>query len=207
MPVGHKLTAMSDRPLSPIGAIDAPRAYATLLSAFVEDPVERWLLPEDGAYAGGFPAFLAALGDSSLASGTAWEIEDFSAVIFWLPPGVQPDAERIGRALIETVAPEKHADVFAVLEQLDDAHPDFPHWYLPWLGVASEKQNRGLGSQLLAQSLAYVDLGGLPAYLETPNPRNIPFYERQGFTVIGHAQSGECPPLACMLREGQRRGA
>jgi GNAT superfamily N-acetyltransferase len=196
---------MSDRPLSPISAADAPRAYETLVSAFADDPVERWLLPDDTAYATGFTPFVSALGDTSLSGSTAWEISDFAAVIFWIPPGVEPDAERIGRVLIETVAPEKHADTFAILEQLDASHPPFPHWYLPWLGVVAHRQNRGLGGQLLAQSLEYVDLGGLPVYLETPNPRTVPFFERHGFAVTGHAQSGDCPPLTCMVREA--RGA
>ena len=203
VPLGHKLTTMSDRPLSPISAADAPRAYVTLLSAFAADPVERWLLPDDLEYAAGFPPFVAALSDTSMASSTAWEIDDFSAIIFWLPPGVEPDAERIGRSLIDTVAPEKHADTFAVLEQLDESHPSYPHWYLAWLGVAADKQNHGLGGRLLSQTLAYVDLGGLPAYLETSNPRTIPFFERHGFTVTGHAQAGDSPTLTCMVRDGR----
>jgi GNAT superfamily N-acetyltransferase len=121
----------------------------------------------------------------------------------WLPPGTEPDAERIGAVLIATVAEEKHAEMIAILEQMDAAHPKYSHWYLPWLGVRAERQNRGLGGRLLAASLAYVDLGGLPAYLETPNPRNIPFYERHGFAVTGVTSSVTCPPITFMSRAGR----
>ncbi|HEY1531252.1 MAG TPA: GNAT family N-acetyltransferase [Galbitalea sp.] len=195
---------MSDHPLSPIAAVDAERAYGTILSAFIDDPVERWLLPEDGAYAAGFPAFVASLGEDALETSTAWQLDDFGAVAMWLPPGTVPDAERIGAALIATVAQEKYAEMFAVLEQMDAVHPRYPHWYLPWLGVRADKQNQGLGGRLLAASLEYVDLGGLPAYLESPNPRNIPFYEHHGFVVTGRTDSATCPPITFMLRPAQR---
>jgi hypothetical protein len=40
----------------------------------------------------------------------------------------------------------------------------------------------------------------VPAFLETPNPRTIPFYERHGFEVTSVAQAGACPPVTSMLR-------
>ena len=48
--------------------------------------------------------------------------------------------------------------------------------------------------------LSIVDASHLPAYLETPNPRTIPFYERHGFEVVGEARAGACPPVAFMAR-------
>ena len=48
--------------------------------------------------------------------------------------------------------------------------------------------------------LQIVDATHLPAYLETPNPRNISFYQRHGFEVTGEAQAGACPPITFMLR-------
>ncbi|MEE4201335.1 hypothetical protein [Erythrobacter sp.] len=50
-----------------------------------------------------------------------------------------------------------------------------------------------------------VDRDGLPTYLETPNPRNIAFYERHGFAVIGSSSHGNCPPVTFMLREVVRK--
>jgi hypothetical protein len=40
----------------------------------------------------------------------------------------------------------------------------------------------------------------MAAYLETPNPRTVPFYERQGFEVTGEAAAGSCPPVTTMVR-------
>lgn len=83
---------------------------------------------------------------------------------------------------------------------MDAVHPTYPHWYLPWFGVDSALQGRGLGSQLMNACLGVVDRSHLSSNLETPNPRNISFYERHGFEVIGAAQAGACPPLGLMLR-------
>jgi ribosomal protein S18 acetylase RimI-like enzyme len=66
--------------------------------------------------------------------------------------------------------------------------------------VDTALQGRGLGGQLIEPCLEIIDASYLPAYLETPNPRSIAFYERHGFEVTGEAQAGACPPVAFMLR-------
>jgi ribosomal protein S18 acetylase RimI-like enzyme len=117
-----------------------------------------------------------------------------------LPPGTEPDADTIAAVLTDSVSVDKHGDTFSVLDQMGAAHPRYLHWYLPWLGVQSGSQGRGLGGQLMRHCLEIVDASHLPAYLETPNPRNISFYERHGFATTGSAQAGSCPPITFMLR-------
>jgi ribosomal protein S18 acetylase RimI-like enzyme len=111
-----------------------------------------------------------------------------------VPPGGEADAETIVGVLRETVSPGQHADMFAVLEQMDEAHPRYPHWYLPWLGVDPAERGAGLGGQLLKRCLKIVDDDHMPAFLETPNPRTISFYERHGFQVTSVAQAGAVSP-------------
>jgi ribosomal protein S18 acetylase RimI-like enzyme len=181
------------------------RVIATIVSAFADDPVERWMFPEDDAYLAHFPAFVAAFAGEAFSRGTVHESGDRSAVAVWLPPGAVPDGEAIESVLSRGVAPAKHADTFAVLGQMDAAHPDFPHWYLPWLGVRRDLRGHGHGGELLRDGLARVDADRLPAYLETPNPRTVPFYERHGFAVVGVARAGACPPVTLMLRPAMQR--
>jgi hypothetical protein len=52
--------------------------------------------------------------------------------------------------------------------------------------------------------LEIVDESGSPAYLESPNPRAVPFYERAGFSVTSVAQAGACPPITLMQRAGRQ---
>jgi ribosomal protein S18 acetylase RimI-like enzyme len=191
---------MTPPPLSRVQAHDKERALDTLVLAFAADPVERWMYPGSRDYLTSFPAFVSAFGSRAFAEETVWSRPDFSAVALWLPPGAEADGDAIVGVLMDTVAPERHEDILAVLGQMDDAHPRFPHWYLPWLGVDPSLQGRGLGRELIEHCLRIVDEDHLPAYLETPNPRTIPFYERYGFEVTGEAQAGACPPLSLMLR-------
>ncbi len=186
--------------LSGVTRDERARTFATLTSAFRADPVERWLYPDDEEYERRFPLFLATFGGEAFSRRTVWRLGDFAAVGLWLPPGAEPDGDEILRVLMTTVSPARHSDVLAAMEQMDAAHPQSPHWYLPWFGVDATLQGTGLGSRLMTSCLKVVNDADLPAYLETPNPRTIPFYQRHGFQVTGATQAGACPPITFMLR-------
>jgi ribosomal protein S18 acetylase RimI-like enzyme len=191
---------MTTRAFSRLGEEDRARALDVLVLAFSADPVERWMYPEPREYLNHFPAFLSAFAGNAFAEESVWSLGEFSAVALWLPPGTEPDGDAIVAVLTESVAPEKQEDVLAVLGQMDEAHPSFAHWYLPWLGVDPAQQGQGLGGELMESCLRSLDEDRLPVYLETPNPRSIPFYERFGFETTGAAQAGGCPPITFMLR-------
>jgi GNAT superfamily N-acetyltransferase len=194
---------MSDTSVRLVSIADQARVFAVLLLAFARDPVERWLFPEPDQYLQEFPEFLRAFGGDAFDRKAVWALGDFSAVALWLPPGVEPNGGAIVDALATSVLPDRQADTMLALDQMGRAHPTFAHWYLPWLGVDPARQGQGLGDRLLKQCLEAVDASHMPAYLETPNPQTIPFYERQGFVVTGATDAGACPPITFMLRKAQ----
>lgn len=55
-------------------------------------------------------------------------------------------------------------------------------WYLSILGVRSAARGQGIAQRLLAATLVRADAGGVSSFLETFNPKSLPFYHRQGFT-------------------------
>jgi ribosomal protein S18 acetylase RimI-like enzyme len=191
---------VSDATFTVLSEDEEPRALDVLVTAFTADPVIRWLYPDATGYLTHFPAFLRAFGGKAFASNTVWRLGEFEAVALWFPPHVEPDGDAVVAEITQSVAPDQHADVFGVLEQMEAAHPRFPHWYLPWFGVDGARQGRGIGGELMRNCLTRVDADQLPAYLESPNPRNIPFYERHAFEVTGVSQAGACPPVYSMLR-------
>ena len=87
---------MSSLTIEPVAKIDQPRVIATLVSAFIADPVERWLYPEPFAYLTEFPAFVAAFGGEAFEKATVWSLDGFAAVAMWLPPGAEADGAGYG---------------------------------------------------------------------------------------------------------------
>ena len=167
---------------------------------FSSDPMTRWTLPNPAQYLAVMPEIADAFGGKAFEHGSVHCVDDFSGAALWLPPGIEPDSERLG-ALIARHAPAPVLeDVGGVLEQMAAYHPHEPHWYLPLIAVDPACQGRGLGGALLKRALARCDADRLPAYLESSNPRNITLYQRNGFEILGRIQAGSSPVVTPMLR-------
>jgi GNAT superfamily N-acetyltransferase len=179
---------------------DAERAIATVVLAFSTDPVARWSYPDPDQYLTHFPAIVRAFGGRAFARGTAHHAGRFAGAALWLPPGIGPDEEALTGIFKKSVAAERHAEVFAIFEQMGRCHPREPHWYLPLIGVDPAHQRQGHGSALLQHALSQCDRDHAPAYLESTNPVNVPLYERHGFRVLTTIRAGTSPPIFPMLR-------
>jgi N-acetylglutamate synthase-like GNAT family acetyltransferase len=63
--------------------------------------------------------------------------------------------------------------------------PATAHAVLHSIAVPAHAQGAGAGSRLLRQLLDRADEQGLPVYLESSNVRNVGFYTRHGFRMLG----------------------
>lgn len=192
------MTLMPD--ITTASAGDRERAFKTLVLGFAADPIARWIWPEPERYLTQMPRFAEAFGGRAFENETAYMTEDCRAIALWLPPGVEPDGEAMEAILGEAMRPDVAEDVEGFLEGMAAHHPHEPHWYLPLIAADPNWINRGLGAALMKHALRKCDQDGLPAYLESSNPRNISLYERHGFTAIGEIQSGASPVMTPMLR-------
>lgn len=178
-----------------------PSAIAAVTMGFSTDPVARWMYPDPADFLRWFPLFVNAFAGKAFASRTAFASGDSCGAALWLPPGIEPDDEKIVKLVADTLDKDIQPDFMALFEAMGDAHPTEPHWYLPMIGVDTHKQGNGLGAALMRFALDRVDADGSPAYLESSNPRNIPLYQRFGFELVGTIQAGSSPPLFPMLRQ------
>lgn len=192
------------RPVVSSYDIRAEAATSVVTLAFATDPVARWTYPDPDQYLEYFPRFIKAFAGRSFEKGTAYLAPDFAGAALWLKPGVSPNEDELLGLVWESTSSEVQKDLFPMFEQMAAFHPKYPHWYLPMIGVEPSRQGSGVGSALLQHSLANCDADGLPAYLESSNPKNIPLYERFGFEVIGTIRAGDAPPMFPMLRKPQR---
>jgi GNAT superfamily N-acetyltransferase len=70
-------------------------------------------------------------------------------------------------------------------EMMKAAHPEEPHWYLAVIGSDPDVRGKGFGQVLMRSRLDRCDAEHAPAYLESSNPDNVPYYQRFGFEVTG----------------------
>jgi ribosomal protein S18 acetylase RimI-like enzyme len=201
-----RMSATASPSVVPASPEDRDRATATLVAAFVDDPLIRWMFPDAEQYLRVFPELLLHFGGSSYGLGTAHRTDDHAGVVLWLPPGERVGEEALGELMQRELAPDRLGEVFEFMVQVGESHPQIDHWYLPVIGVDPVRQGRGYGSLLLARTVAEIDAHGATAYLESSNVANIPLYERFGFEVVAEIQSGDSPTIWPMLRPARSSG-
>ncbi len=180
---------------------EMPQAVASIVAAFITDPVARFAWPSPHDYLHAMPLATRELGGASFEHRTAYVSADFCGAALWLPPGVHPNGEALEKVFRDTAKFEHLDDLLATFEKMDQSHPDEPHWYLPLIGVEPNAQGNGLGGALMRHAVARCDQEGVLAYLESSNPRNISLYEGHGFEVMGKIQVGAAPLVTPMLRQ------
>ena len=89
----------------------------------------------------------------------------------------------------------------SALTAVEKVHPKEEHYYLEVLGTHQDKQSKGIGTAVISHMLDRCDAEGMPAYLESSNPRNIPFYARHGFESTSEIVLGKgAPTVTAMWR-------
>lgn len=185
---------------------EADAVATTLASAFAEDPLMAWLMPDRGLPDRLRRFFLINI-KSNFRTGKddMYVTDDGRGVALWSPPGKwrlppteimrsTPDMVRIfGRRLVRALR---------TLTAVEGKHPHDEHWYLAVLGTHADFRGKGKGGEVLAPILRRCDEEGIPAYLESSNPRNIPFYVRQGFEPLEAIHvTPDAPVITPMRRE------
>jgi ribosomal protein S18 acetylase RimI-like enzyme len=164
---------------------DRAAAVRTFVAAFAEDPAVRWFLPDPDTFEAEATAMGGHLFDLRVGHGTVWIADGGAAVAMWDAPrspagdGAEhaPQIGRFGR--YQSVVHKKM--------------PKIPHWYLGVLATHPEHRGRRLGRAVMAAGLERAAADGLPAYLETSNPRNVDIYRSAGFEVAEHLMVDELP--------------
>ena len=183
-------------------AVEAERnaLHAVITLAFSIDPVARWVAPNPTTFLASMPLFVDAFGCNGLPQGASFVTDGFFGAALWLPPGVEPDGERMDELMMQYIQPPIRDEFIALFGEMATYHPTEPHWYLPMIGVDPAQQNRGYGAALMRHATQIFDRDGAVAYLESSNPRNLSLYERHGFEQLGTIQVGSSPPVYPMLR-------
>jgi GNAT superfamily N-acetyltransferase len=79
-------------------------------------------------------------------------------------------------------------------------HPDEPHVFVWMLAVAPQAQRTGVGRALLSNAIERAEQLGVPTYLDTANPDNLPYYGSFGFDPRGQTELPRGAALWFMFR-------
>ena len=185
---------------------DLPALRRALARAFMDDPVARWSCPPDRLRTSVLEGFHGARLRQLQRHDEVWMSEDRACAALWAPPECWRTTWREDLALARCVARPRLAARLPVtvsgLLGMERRHPRAPpHWYLAVLGTDPPAQGRGLGSAVMRPVLERCDADGVGAYLESSKERNIDFYARHGFRVVGEIRLPRGPTMWPMWRE------
>jgi GNAT superfamily N-acetyltransferase len=183
------------------GPSEVGRVVDDLHAAFMDDPVLCWAFPDEGKRRRYGRHYFEMQARRLVPDGLTWRADGGGAL--WAGAGrwreSSLEALRLGISTFRGLWP-RGGRVSRGLLGIESRHPREPHLYLAVVGVRPEQQGQGLGTALLQPGLAEADRIGLPAYLESSSPRNVPLYERHGFEVTEEVRLPSGPPVWLMWR-------
>ena len=192
----------------PATRADVGALSKTLGRAFFDDPVMCWMIPDAEKRKRKLHKLFSALTRyHHLAQGGVEVAPDgangIGGAALWDPPGKwrQTRAEELRAMPGLLVAFGRSLKRGLVLEEMmKKAHPEEPHWYLAVIGSDPDVRGKGFGQALMSSRLDRCDAEHAPAYLESSNPDNVPYYQRFGFEVTGEVKPPGGPILIPMWR-------
>lgn len=196
----------------PAGRADVPALSETLGKAFFDDPVMAWMLPDPDVRRRRLHRLFAVLTTYHHLSRGGVEValdgRDVGGAALWDPPGQwrQTTGEQLRAmpSLLRAFGLGVRRGM-AVEERMSAVHPEEPHWYLAIIGSDPTVRGKGFGNALMRSRLDRVDAEYAPAYLESSNPANVPYYERFGFEVTGEIILPDGGPTLIPMWRNARR--
>ena len=170
----------------PAGVAELPSIIETLARAFQSDPALSWILPDPDHRARALRSLFRTLVPADVRTGIALRSPGGEAAALWRAPGqAHSGAFEFLRTVIPLVATFGSAlpRGLKVQGSIDAYRPRGRFWYLHYVGVRPGHQGKGHGGRIIRAHTAVADREGLPCWLETATPENVPLYERLGFVT------------------------
>lgn len=194
----------------PATSSDVVGLSEVLTRGFSDDPIWRWMAPEDRRWPRRLAPVFRHLIAPPVGYGTTWTTDAHEGAAVWAPPGKSsfPDsaAVRSAPAMLRGFGFSGLRRTLRMVGRMEKVHPKEPHWYLGIVGADPGRQGTGAGGAVIDSVLETCDAEGVPAFLESSKERNISYYERFGFEVTGEERLPKGgPPFWTMWREPRPR--
>lgn len=183
---------MNSVAVRPATRADIGALSVTLGRAFFDDPVMCWMLPDADLRRRKLHRLFAALTRYHHLSRGGVEVapdgDGIGGAALWDPPGQWEHTRGEELRAMPTLLLAFGTSLGRGLEAdelMKKNHPEEPHWYLAVIGSDPAVRGKGFGQALMRSRLDRCDAEHAPAYLESSNPDNVPYYQRFGFEVTG----------------------
>jgi ribosomal protein S18 acetylase RimI-like enzyme len=172
---------------------DLESAAQVLATAFEEDPLVSFILPNQKTRVKTITKFFRAMGRLAIRNGLAFGVSDpLEGVAFWNFPD-KPSISASPKDLLTflpllfsyyPIGAQKARAVFRQIEANHKKYASEPHFYLDNLGVLASARGKGLSSQLIRPFLNMADEQKVIAYTDTVTKLNVSLYEYFGFECV-----------------------
>jgi GNAT superfamily N-acetyltransferase len=199
--------SVSPRPVSvrPAAVSEIPALAGVLARAFVADPMVTWPMVSDDDLAARIRTMFEIVDTPFAGEGWMHAAGDGLGAMSLMPPDTGEREQEIAEAVAPALAaltPDGGVRYERFWAWISSALPPEPHWLLDQLAVEPAAQGRGIGSAMLRFAIERAERDGLPLFLETGMPANVPLYERFGFRVMRVADAPDGgPPIWFMRRD------
>jgi GNAT superfamily N-acetyltransferase len=180
-----------------------------MADAFMDDPGWQAVGPDDPKRLHEYIRRVCGgvLRVSSRRGGRIWQVERDGktvGVLSSLDPGQWPPPQ-LPALMAQAAGPIIAGPVVFVRSLRGDSamhrgHPDEPHLFVWMLAVSPSAQRTGVGRALLWTALARSEELGVPTYLDTAKPANLPYYASFGFEQRGETSLPRGATLWFMMR-------
>ncbi len=177
-------TGVEVRPVLPA---DISKLSESLARAFYDDPVSRYLFPEDHRRIKRLERYFRfQIRTMFLPRGEAWTTPSLDAASLWVPPNQWPPsmAEGVSQLPVVVILGRRTGRALRLMQVLESHHPRVPHFYLGTVGTDPAVQRKGYGSALLRVVLSRCDNESIPSYLESSKQENLAFYHEHGYEIV-----------------------
>ncbi len=167
---------------------EIPAITHLLATALANDPLQRWLFPNDAQRLTASERLFRRLVAPRVSQGLVSVIRSgdgqLASVAVWTPPTPPAPSrrERWAESLYMRMAHGKRIhEVREGFTGLAARHPQQPYWYLLALATAQPQRGQGYAARLLEAKFEECDATGQMIALETSLPENLSYYERLEF--------------------------
>lgn len=174
-----------------------------LVNSFADNKSVNYIIKQDGRKLKRIEALMSYSFDLCFRYGEIFVTKDKQGCVLILIPEKKPVTLQtilLDIKLVFSAIGWTNIRKAAVREsQIKGYHPKIPMFYLWFIGVNTDAQNKGIGSALLMSVINEAMLQKRVICLETSTEKNVPWYRKHGFDIYKELDFGY--KLYCMKRE------